>query len=45
MTLEQNKTPVDISNADIKAKWGLPDKIDPYEVNLDAINPANNDWF
>ena len=45
MTEEQNKIPVDISNAEIKAKWGLPDNIDPQKVNLDAINPANNDWF
>ena len=34
-----------ISNADIKAKWGLPDDIDPYSVDIDKINPANNDWF
>ena len=45
MTVEQDKIPVDISNAEIKAKWGLPDNIDPQKVNLDAINPANNDWF
>ena len=44
MTEEQDKIPVDISNAEIKAKWGLPDNIDPQKVNLDAINPANNDW-
>ena len=34
-----------ISNAEIKAKWGLPDDIDPYSVDIDKINPANNDWF
>jgi cytochrome P450 len=34
-----------ISNADLKAKWGLPDDIDPYKIDLDKINPANNDWF
>ena len=34
-----------ISNADLKAKWGLPDDIDPYKVDLEKINPANNDWF
>ena len=45
MTIEQDKIPVDISNAEIKAKWGLSDNIDPQEVDLDAINPANNDWF
>ena len=45
MTLKQDKTPVDISNAEIRAKWGLPDNIDPNEVNLEGINPANNDWF
>ncbi len=45
MTIDQDKIPVDISNAEIKAKWGLSDNIDPQEVDLDAINPANNDWF
>tara|TARA_B100000965_G_scaffold86881_1_gene70387 strand:+ start:568 stop:1893 length:1326 start_codon:yes stop_codon:yes gene_type:complete len=47
MSIEQEQ-PVDysnISNAEIKAKWGLPDNIDPYEVDLDKLNPANNDWF
>ena len=34
-----------ISNAEIKAKWGLPDDIDPNEVEIEKINPANNDWF
>ena len=34
-----------VSNAEIKAKWGLPDDIDPYEVDIEKINPANNDWF
>ena len=28
-----------ISNAEIKAKWGLPDDIDPYSVDIDKINP------
>ena len=45
MTIDQDKIPVDISNAEIKAKWGLSDNIDPQKVDLDAINPANNDWF
>ena len=34
MSIEQEQ-PVDysnISNAEIKAKWGLPDNIDPYEA-------------
>ena len=34
-----------ISNSEIRAKWGLPDDISPYEVNLEELNPANNDWF
>ena len=34
-----------VSNSEIRAKWGLPDDISPYEVNLEELNPANNDWF
>ena len=26
-----------ISNAEIRAKWGLPDDIDPFEVNLEEL--------
>ena len=29
-----------ISNAEIKAKWGLPDDIDPNEVEIEKINPG-----
>ena len=42
---EQNIDYSNISNAEIKEKWGLPDDINPHEVSLDKINPANNDWF
>ncbi len=34
-----------ISNSELRAKWGLPDDIDPYKVELEELNPANNDWF
>ena len=43
---EVNSNYIDnISNSDLRAKWGLPDDIDPHKVDLDLINPANNDWF
>ena len=43
---EGNSNYIDnISNSELRAKWGLPDDIDPYEVELEELNPANNDWF
>ena len=34
-----------VSNAEMKAKWGLKDNVSPQELPLDQINPGNNDWF
>ena len=31
-----------VSNSEIRAKWGLPDDISPYEVNLEELNPAKS---
>ena len=38
---EGNSNYIDnISNSELRAKWGLPDDVDPYKVELEELNPA-----
>ena len=41
------KEPVfeNVSNAEVKQKWGLKENETPQSIPLEQINPGNNDWF
>lgn len=41
------KEPVfeNVSNAEVKQKWGLKENETPQSISLEKINPGNNDWF
>ena len=41
------KEPVfeNVSNAEVKQKWGLKENETPQSISLEQINPGNNDWF
>lgn len=35
----------EITNAQIKARWQLPQDADPYAMPLSELDPGNGDWF
>lgn len=35
----------DVSNAEIRARWGIALDADPATVPLDKLDPGNGDWF